>query len=92
MRFPQKECQCGFESRLGYMKYTLTEPPKGYTWTLLEADGDPFASGVSGKTYEIKVYKDGSFQERRGVFVPENRASETQAFITAMEGSLRASL
>lgn len=74
------------------MTYKLSEAPKGYEWELAENDGDPLFGTLSGKTYEIKIYKDGTFQERRGVFVPENRASETQSFITAMESSIRMTL
>ena len=91
MRFPQKECQCGFESHLGYMEYELSEAPEGYGWSVQEID-DPMFAGLKGKTLALILTKDGREVERRGVFVPAKRSNETQGFITGMENSIRLSL
>ncbi|QJD50921.1 hypothetical protein KNV00_gp098 [Streptomyces phage Bmoc] len=74
------------------MEYKLGKAPEGYEWSLENADGDPLFSGRKGTTYGIIVTKNKKFVERRGVFVPEERAGDTQSFITAMEESLRQSL
>ena len=90
MRFPQKECQCGFESRLGHMEYTVSEPPEGYTWSATDVD-DPMW-GQPGKTLTLILYKNGKEVERRGVFVPEKRANQAQTFLEGMENSIRMGL
>ena len=74
------------------MKYELSQAPEGYTWELKQRDGDPSFGKADGKTYEVYLSKDGNQVERRGVFVPANRASETKAFIKAMEESIRMAL
>ncbi|WXW92679.1 hypothetical protein SEA_ENYGMA_229 [Streptomyces phage Enygma] len=74
------------------MEYTIGEAPEGYEWSLESADGDPMFMGRKGKTWGIIVTKDKKFVERRGVFVPAKQEKDTQAFITAMENSLRQSL
>lgn len=90
MRFPQKECQCGFESHQGYMEYKVSEPPKGYIWQAIDVE-DPMW-GKPGRTLTLILSKDGKEVERRGVFVPENRMNEAQAFLEGMENSIRMSL
>jgi hypothetical protein len=74
------------------MSYELSKAPEGYDWELKQWDGDPGFGKTDGKTYEIYLSKDGRQVERRGVFVPTNRASETKAFIKAMEESIRMAL
>lgn len=89
MLLPQKECTCGFESHQGYMEYTLSEPPKGYTWEVSENDDPSF---TDGKTLTLTLKKDGRVVERRGVFVPTKRENEAAGFVKGMENSIRMSL
>jgi hypothetical protein len=71
--------------------YTVSEAPEGYEWEVKEID-DPMFAGMKGKTFQLILTKDGREVEKRGIFVPDKRASETQTFIKGMEESIRMGL
>lgn len=71
--------------------YNLSEAPEGYEWEVKEID-DPMFAGMKGKTLQLVLSKDGKEVEKRGVFVPDKRMDEAQAFIEGMENSIRMGL